>query len=168
MSEEKANVTELPKKSQAQVEEEQRLQAEAIKAHMEMVAQQNKMVIEANQKAALEWIKDNKGQGILLAVDPDGKYHTWVVGNADTITNAEPKVDSNLFNMLMLLVGTHLPGSSVQAHANHEEYVKRLQGMQHNLEVIVSYLQLKDPNLRVAKSNLDGQPIVPETKLITP
>ena len=50
-----------------------------------------------------------------------GKFHTWVVGNADVITQAEPKVDSNLFNMLMLLVGTHLPGSSVTAHANHEE-----------------------------------------------
>jgi hypothetical protein len=163
-----ANVTKLPTKSKDELEEERRAQEEAIKAHVEMVAQQNKMVIEANQKAAIDWLKDNKGQGVMLAMDPDGKVHTWVVGNADVITQSEPKVDSNLFNMLMLLVGTHLPGSSVQAHIQHQELSDSLQAIQHNMGVLVSYLQLKDPNLRVSATDLKGNPIEPESKLIVP
>ena len=127
----------------------------------EQVAAQNAQILQANRDRAVAWIRDNKGIGICLGMDPDGAYHTWIVGSAQKLMEHEPKLDSQLFNMLLLLIGSHLPGASAASHAMHMDSAQRLEivdqklgALLNNLGVLVSFLQLKFPELRVQPTRM--------------
>lgn len=152
------------------------LQAELRERHEEQlmeVLEHNRATIKGNQQSAMQWIAQNDGRGMVLACDKDGTFHTWIVGNADLITAYEPAVESNLYDMLMLLVGSHLPGSSLASQAYHKDQVdrldtldKKLDAVANNLGALVSFLQMKFPELQVRRVGLDGKPV--NSGIITP
>lgn len=138
---------------------EQQLSEEEKQALIEKQKKANRATLKNNRRAAKEWIGKKKGLGVLLARDPDGRIHSLVLGDEESISTTELTVTDPLFQMILTLMLSHIPGASVNSQVMHAQQLEALnnvanhimQGLQatnNNVIQLVSFLKLKFPELQ--------------------
>jgi hypothetical protein len=128
-------------------------------AQAEKVAQQNRQTLKNNRRAAKEWISKKTGRGVLVGQDPDGAVHCLVLGDEAQIATTDIEIDNDLYNLLLALILSHLPGSSVNSQVMHGQQMQALNNVANNLMAglqatnnnvleLVGFLKLKFPELQ--------------------
>ena len=138
---------------------EKELTEEEKKELIEKQKKANRDTLKNNRRAAKEWIGKKKGIGVLLGRDQDGSLHTLVLGDEDSVSNVEITIDNPMFQLLLTLVLSHLPGASVNSQVMHAQQMEGLnnvanhlmaglQATNNNVLQLVAFLKLKFPELQ--------------------
>lgn len=138
---------------------------EEIAEQAEKIAKQNRETLKNNRRAAKEWISKKAGRGVLIGQDPDGAVHCLVLGDEEQIASTEIRVDNDLYNLIMALILSHLPGASVNSQVMHGQSMQALNNVANNLMAglqatnnnvlqLVGFLKLKFPELQSQVQNM--------------
>lgn len=149
-----------PKMTEGEKQEaESKLTEEEKKELIERQKKANRATLKNNRRAAKEWIARKTGVGILLGHDPDGRFHTLLLGDEESIQGADVQLDDPMYKLLLTLVLSHLPGASVNSQLMHADQMNALNNVGNNLMAglqatnnnvlqLVAFLKLKFPELQ--------------------
>jgi len=120
-------------------------------------------LLEKSRESAKTYVDRKDGRGLLIFKAPDGTIDTVLFGGDSEMSQPPQDQEKSAMDLLLSLVLTYLPGSSVEYGATHDEVMDGLRAVNGNIVNLFEFLKAAFPGVKtqaIQKGPASGSGII--------